>query len=557
MTKGKNQIENLYALNLKDAEIYILDAPSGRKGYFCIGCKREMQAVISKKQSRKSYFRHDPKDVQGKGKCTYSDETYRHALSKSILQEIKKIKVPPVYKYPPKGVPGFANLISDSKYIYANSVGIEYCFYENEDGSISFGKSYEPQSKYLLIKPDVTFFDEGQKPILFIELVATHKISEEKLIKIKRLGINTIQVIIPKDSPEAISRAFTETTNTKWVYNYEQESAKYIPVPVSTSTGIQPIDEIQRNLFEETIKCRSSQIRNLIRTINKCLESESYRGIEQNIRSEISRTEKNTESNRIKWNSIQSRRRTEIQDSHSDEISRIEGRREDIERSHYDKISGVNSEIERLRNEEERFQRRCRNLEDRYQRKKSELNTEISRIRRPTGFADRPGETIGQAITRERFVIESINREQADLDEKLRNFGSAEDQLRIRFGKVKKETIESFKKDRSDKIEQISRIQSNIESLPDKFANLEESMDEEFRNAEQSVKLEYDQIYRSVIGEIEIGESGKHGTISGNIKNFFQAISLLGDINNKYNDRKRYQEALDSIRSGAYKNWNK
>lgn len=554
---GRNQIDNLYAFNNKDVEIFILDAQSGRKGYFCLGCKMEMQAVIAKKPNRKSYFRHDPKGVEGKGKCTYSDETYRHALAKTILQDIKKIKVPPVYKYPPKGEKGFPNLLANSSFINADSVGIEYCFYENDDGSVSFGKSYEPQLKYLLVRPDVTFFDKDKNPILFIELVATHKISEEKLLRIKRLGINTVQVIIPKNSPEAIAGAFTKTNFTKWIYNHEQEYTPYIPVPESNSTGISPIDEIQRLFFEESYSCRATQINNLIRTFRKSLESEHYRSIEQKIKSEISRVEKNTESNRNEWNRIQRARIAEIQDLYSEEISRIEGKGADIERSSNFEISGIESNIQRIREEEKRVGECEKDLDERYQLKKRDVESEIDRIRKSTSLTYETGETIEQAFGKEEHAIRSIEREQRDLDNKIRNFGSEEDQLKNHFGEFKTKAIEDFKKDRSRKIEQIGRIQSDIDSLPGKFDSLGKSKAEGYRNIEETVRGEFNNLYRAVIGEIEKREIGKHGNLSKDIKRFFEAISLLDNICEVYSLRKRNEDALLAIRSGAYKNWYK
>ncbi|WP_373942607.1 hypothetical protein OEG92_05220 [Polaribacter sejongensis] len=62
--KGNTEEQNEFAENVKGEVIYILDAESGRKGYFCIGCKTQMQAVRTKIKGRKSYFRHDATDVK-------------------------------------------------------------------------------------------------------------------------------------------------------------------------------------------------------------------------------------------------------------------------------------------------------------------------------------------------------------------------------------------------------------------------------------------------------------------------------------------------------------
>lgn len=48
MSKPTIKEENEYAKNVKDEVIYIGDAISGRKGYWCLGCKEEMDAVKKK-----------------------------------------------------------------------------------------------------------------------------------------------------------------------------------------------------------------------------------------------------------------------------------------------------------------------------------------------------------------------------------------------------------------------------------------------------------------------------------------------------------------------------
>ena len=131
-------------------------------------------------------------------------KTYRHQLGKQILLNYKKVKVPAVYKYPPKNSTGLiANLISKEKYIEASFGKAELTFYEDDNGRIHYENlSNDSIVKHQLIRPDITFFDNQSKPILLIELVVTHKLTEEKRLKIKRLGIDCIQITIPKDSPE-------------------------------------------------------------------------------------------------------------------------------------------------------------------------------------------------------------------------------------------------------------------------------------------------------------------------------------------------------------------
>ncbi|MCX6312827.1 MAG: hypothetical protein NT084_14485, partial [Bacteroidetes bacterium] len=295
---------NVYAKNIEGGTIHISEAASGRKGYFCLGCDREMQAVISRIQYRASYFRHDPKAVLGQPKCTYRDETYRHRLAKIILARLKSLHVPALYKYPPKGENGLAVLIEEAKTIEAFSVGLEKEFYEDENGKIHCVPNKESDDKFLVIRPDVTFFDKDNKPILLVELVATHKLSDDKKIKLKRLGIDVIQIKIPKDSPESIEKCLLTGEKTKWIYSHVEENTEYVPVSSGNTTGISPIDEEQRKLFEETFVCRRAQINNLVRTIKRCLESKPYRDIEQSLRGELSRVEGNTEEHRERLNKL-------------------------------------------------------------------------------------------------------------------------------------------------------------------------------------------------------------------------------------------------------------
>ena len=219
-------------------------------------------------EGRKSYFRHDATDVKNnKRKCTFSNQDYRHDQAILFLERLKKIKVPILYKYPPVKKLGPIIKIKESQFIEAYFTKKEITFYETENGEVKFGSNPDIEDRYLLIKPDVVFFNNKKEPILLIEVVATHKVDDEKKAKIRRVGIDTVQVSIPKASIEDIKNIFSETVYTKWIYNYEQENTPYIQSSNAGSEGIPQVDEIQRHLFEESFECRQSQIRNLVRTI--------------------------------------------------------------------------------------------------------------------------------------------------------------------------------------------------------------------------------------------------------------------------------------------------
>jgi len=346
--KDRNKEEqNEFAENIKGDIIYILDAQSGKKGYFCIGCKTQMQAVKSKIRGRKSYFRHDATDVKkNERECTFSNQNYRHSQAMSILNRIKRIKVPTLYKYPPKNSDGKAIKLKDSEFIDAKYTKSELIFYETDDGDVKFGKNPEIDNKNLLIRPDVTFFNAQNEPILLIEIVVTHKIDNEKLAKIKRLGIDTVQITIPKDSLENIEKSFSLGRQIKWIHNNEQERTEYIYSPNNDTKGISQIDELQRKLFEESFECRKSQIKNLVRAITKCLESQQYRGIERGFREEIQRIENNTERAEKKLEEYRNGIRERVEEKFKSRRKSIETKREELDREEKD--------IEKLYQDEER-----------------------------------------------------------------------------------------------------------------------------------------------------------------------------------------------------------
>lgn len=450
MTETRNK-ENVYAYKGDRASeadiIHISKVPfseSGRgQGYYCLGCQRQMQAV--KPTRVKSYFRHDAKINKGLPKCTYSDETYRHKLSKDILQGMMKVKVPRVYKFSPDDKKGKAFLIRESEYVEAHSVLNEHYIFEDAAGNIKIAHGVkEPETKGLVIKPDVTFLDSHGKPILLIEIVATHKPKQDKLLKFKRLGIDAIQINIPKDSPENIERTFHKTTRTKWIYNGEEERADYIQLSESHGDGVYEIDELQRKFFEENFKCRSSQIGELVRAIERILGGEHYQRLEGDFRSEIRRVEENAERNQ--------KRLAELRRSHGERGA-----------SKHKERRGI------LDGEEDKFQAYFKDLEGRYLGKRRELEDEEARIETQIaevefelrGLESRT-ERISESIEDERDALEGIRRDKEELRLKFEGLSEQhrndEQRLRDRV-RVKAELIGKDEE----------RIQRLIDTAPESF----------------------------------------------------------------------------------------
>jgi hypothetical protein len=507
-----------------------------------------MQAVRSKKSNRIDYFRHDPKNVVSESKCTYSDETYRHKLAKEILQRLKRIKVPAVYKYPPKNQEGLANLLEESKYIEAAHVGVETTFYEDESGVIHYGSNKDIESRFLIVRPDITFFNNNKEPILFIEIVVSHGIKSDKLVKLKRLGIDTVQVRIPKDSPESIEKNFHVTDKIKWIYNNVEERTEYVPVTTPNSKGVSPIDELQRKLQEESLACRTAEIGNLIRAIKRCLESKPYRESEDELREEISRATKNTDTHRTRLDKIR-----------EDCRSRVKGR-------YKAEIDKINSSTRQAERETEQLEQKYSNLENRYYRKRNEITDKDKElglgIKAKVEGSTGAGETIEE---RKRRIIR-------DRDKANRDFESAEKEI----GENQEGALRDIERTRS----RIREIISSRTTIPTKFEQLERATSDEFKaladreteeidrltretedepklfdQTEKGIRAEFEGLRNKSSDTVKARDGSGHNELSRGITHLLQTRGRLLDFEKDYITFKRNREAWDSFNKGTYKNW--
>jgi hypothetical protein len=119
---SEKQGENhFYAKRITDAkEIHISEAISGR-GYNCLGCGRDMQAVKHKTHVT-DFFRHDSKYVQQNNKCTFSDHQYRKHIAIDALVLEKRIRVPAIYKFNPTNFDDPPMMLKSSDFVYATTV---------------------------------------------------------------------------------------------------------------------------------------------------------------------------------------------------------------------------------------------------------------------------------------------------------------------------------------------------------------------------------------------------------------------------------------------------
>lgn len=575
---------NVYARTIQHDVIHISEAASGRKGYYCMGCDREMQAVHSKYENRISYFRHDAQDVKNKGKCTYSDETYRHKLAKEILQRIKTVKVPAVYKFPAKGIDGKAYLLSPSKLVQANRVENELYFYEDDNGEIKWSKTVSFKAEHLLFRPDVAFFNSDDKPILLIELVATHKVSMDKFIKMKRIGIDAIEILIPKTSPEEIELNFSVVEKTKWLHNNEEADTEYIPNAERNSAAVPPVDEDQGKLFEEDATCRSAEIGNLIRSINRCLESKQYTDVRDKLELEIQRVETNTDRDRGRLLDIRDHHRKRVEEN-------------------------LRPQTEQYQDEEREFQSGVANLEGRYIKKKGEYQSEDSRItkedRRITEEIEEAERTIriyGLSVVEGRNEIDrSEGRIRADIEKeqrRARSLGQYRKQLtdeeerferslagdeveaRRKYDEISggiRESIGSINRRRDGLPEKYNRIEK---AIPGEFGYFEESassnnkrigrqlgerieeaktrqkeLPEKFRRKEIELRDEHDEIRRQITESINDRSHKGSARFSRKLETLVGDLRLLKDLSRLHREVERIREAKEAIDSTSYKTW--
>jgi hypothetical protein len=478
------------------------------------------------------HFSHDPKDILQKGKCTYSDETYRHKLAKDILQRIKEIKVPTLYKYPPQGIEGKPYKIKDAQIIKAHTVRNELSFYEDENGEIAWGRNIdfeEDNTKHLLIRPDVAFFDHNDKPILLIEIFATHKIDDDKLFKIMRLKIDTVTVSIPKDSPTEIENTFYKTDRTKWVYNYEQEQIQYIRISSGDGEGIPPIDEFQRRLLKavESYSCRAAQIRNIIRGITKVVESEPYKQVEADFRGEIERVAKNAEGNRGKLRNLQEQFTVQI--------------------------SGEFREEEKgLRNTQDRLIAEYNEWESKYLAKREELDRTQREYQSPEQAEIDRIETelakLGSNGVSSQERIRQIAREQEEF-----RFGAFEEEKRIDTtrGKLSLESLEIDQR-RANLSDTYARIEAGIR---EEFERYRATIIADFEAEESRIREEFERDRRESIEAIENRDSQRIPRINRRIKEIVEAGRHILSIEEGRRRNKTYERAKELFDSGAYKNW--
>lgn len=489
--------ESLYARNNRSEVIFIGDVLPKDKGlgpgYYCLGCHKTMQAVLPKTKVSK-YFRHHVAKSSPENRCTYSQESHRHLLSKTFLKDLNRIKVPSLYKYPDSDDDPIYQ-IREADFVKAHSVVLEKAIFEDKNGEVQLISKDQIDKKHLYLIPDAILLNEKNEPILLVEFVATNKPDQEKLMKLKRLGIDAVQVYVPKSSPEEIKRNLLISKNTKWLFSNEEQNTPYVQISKEDPRRVYDVDELQRSLFEEGYKCRSAQLGELIRSVGRLLESESYRTIEQNIESEIRRITLASE--------------------------KAESELEELREKHFKSgIERHQEQRERIEASEREFQNKISRLERRYRSKRSRIEREIRAVETETRNIEEQTREIDANISSleaESNVDESIRRErqiEKALKSEIEKFRRQEEELQQSFERelnaLSKEE-QQIKDDLQQKLSSISddherELQESIRNFDSAREGIEQriedtiqkrvNLDEEFRRKEEefvselSIKIE-------------------------------------------------------------------
>ncbi len=513
----KKEDQNEYARNIKGEIKFIRDVESGRKGYWCLGCDEEMQAVHFTVEHYKSYFRHEARDVLIERKCTFSNQNFRHNLAMDILARTKRIKVPNLYKYSPDG--SSKVLLKESGFVEAHSVKAELTFYEDDSGTVMWGKNPEIDEKYLLIRPDITFFDVHDNAILLIEIVVTHKVNDKKRVKLKRLGIDTIQITIPKDSPENIAKSLEITQHTKWVYNHVEQNTNYLQLSKGDREGISPADAIEMGFFRESFACRENQINNLIRSITRCLESQHYRSTEQEFKSELSRVAGNASRDLARLERLRAEHRGRAASKYSDQIAAIE----EDERKFNVELGTNEAEVRRKESE----------LERRYLAEKRSVEDARAAIEERI-------EQCGNVEGKQR----ALEAETKAIDDKIR---AVEEELAV------------VNRDRGNISERFERLNSNEQSRFEYAAGAirqaAENIPVDIVEGKRALESRFEADRERTIETIASRDSRGESELAEGIKRILSAGGLILAIHEREIAYKRHRTAYECFRNGTYKTW--
>jgi hypothetical protein len=521
-------------------EVHISEATSGR-GYSCIGCDRDMQAVRHKMQGYTDYFRHDAKYVNTGNKCTFSDHTYRKSIAINYLQSKKLIKVPSIFKFNADDIDAMPLLLEPPRTIEAYEAKTNLLFYENSNGEVVIAETMPENDCNLLFKPDIVFFDRTRRPILLIQIVLKFTITNETKANLRRIGINTLQITLPKESREAIINSLSQTGRSKWIYTNEQQFTEYVQPSSRNIDRGEPVDEFERRLHEESAICRINQIANLIRAIGKCYKSEQYLEVEKEISGEYLRTRRDIESNRKRREELEREFRIELNYQNQSQFETIA-----IEQSE-------------LAEEKIRISFYENGLESRYRTKAAELGSETKEFEGEESDIIRDEEGIKFKTTEIDLALEIAG---GGIDKRK---GVFEREFQLRIGEPARET-DRVTTTIGSETDAIIGLQQGLDGIPEASEQLRGEIEERHAGEIYAIQQQEDRLPEDIERQgialderftrlrAEVAETverrDRSGTTSVSI-----GIKTLFDRRSKLADLEHIGRLLESVKKGTYKDW--
>lgn len=170
-------------------------------GLVCVECGQPLVARFPRTNPEfKPHFAH-----YMDSECTISKESLVHKMAKSIIAEEKAVMFPQL------------------DVSYRGRTGTVFSERELQFEKVELEKRYDIDSDLSFIVPDIVTTDvEGTE--VFIEIVNTHAVDEDKLAKIEELGKLTIEIDV-SNVPDVFDRellrdlVITSVDNKRWLYH--------------------------------------------------------------------------------------------------------------------------------------------------------------------------------------------------------------------------------------------------------------------------------------------------------------------------------------------------
>jgi len=547
MAKEKiEELESDWAFSEKlQKEMHISQAESGLKGYRCLGCHAQMVANIQKKNPHwHSYFSHHASDVnKEKTECVRASKVYREKIARAILNRLKYVNAPAIYKDSPKSELDLLPMkIENRKKITASYTKAELSFYEDENGNVKWGKNSESSDKNLLIRPDVTFFNNEDKPILFIEFIVKNKITQEKFLKLSRIGIDTLQIIIPSKSEEEIEKALKSSRTYKWVHNEKEANTEYIPVPRRNSEEFSQINENERIIFEEDFRCRQAEINQLIRSIKGSLRSEQYRRIELDLNQKIQQVERNTETAEQRLADLEESNRREAFSRNSNEEEYEDNKYTGLERRYFAEKRRLERVLETASINQHHRSKIIKSIENE--------ETEIRRIEQESidfevEIKERLQNQFGVAVEREKKEINNLEETiRISINTELLAANSVNKSLGISYNGIQRRTAREFefvKREEKSGIDKLKKEENCLGGAV--FEKYRKPIEHEESEIER-IRRKTENCFESVSQKFHIDLKHNKESLPQELRDLFQEQRFIND----YEDAQRKEDCYKAAR---------